>query len=73
MPRARCSKTQLTNLYCSGGNDNLVNIWNENGTKAHTFTEHQGAVKALAWCPWQPNLLASGGSTHFIVTKQIVI
>ncbi|KAJ8357368.1 hypothetical protein SKAU_G00201620 [Synaphobranchus kaupii] len=25
--------------------------------------EHQGAVKALAWCPWQPNILASGGGT----------
>lgn len=24
---------------------------------------HQAAVKALAWCPWQPNLLASGGGT----------
>jgi len=47
----------------SGGNDNLVNIWNENATKAHTFNQHQGAVKALAWCPWQPNLLATGGGT----------
>ena len=24
---------------------------------------HQAAVKALAWCPWQRNLLASGGGT----------
>jgi len=24
---------------------------------------HQAAVKALAWCPWQPNILASGGGT----------
>ena len=22
---------------------------------------HQAAVKALAWCPWQRNVLASGG------------
>ena len=24
---------------------------------------HQAAVKALAWCPWQKHLLASGGGT----------
>lgn len=22
---------------------------------------HKGAVKALTWCPWQRNLLATGG------------
>ena len=27
------------------------------------FRHHQAAVKALAWCPWQPNVLASGGGT----------
>ncbi|KAK7945634.1 hypothetical protein WMY93_001362 [Mugilogobius chulae] len=52
----------------SGGNDNLVCIWprvsdgsvgNENQT-VRCWSEHQGAVKALAWCPWQPNILASG-------------
>lgn len=24
---------------------------------------HQAAVKALAWCPWQSGVLASGGGT----------
>ncbi|MCI4391053.1 hypothetical protein PGIGA_G00129880 [Pangasianodon gigas] len=51
----------------SGGNDNLVNIWPsaQGGaqTAMHTFSEHQGAVKALAWCPWQSSILASGGGT----------
>ncbi|XP_062843731.1 cell division cycle protein 20 homolog isoform X2 [Trichomycterus rosablanca] len=51
----------------SGGNDNLVNIWPamQGGAQApvHSFSEHQGAVKALAWCPWQPSILASGGGT----------
>ena len=28
-----------------------------------TLTQHQAAVKALAWCPFQRNLLASGGGT----------
>ncbi|XP_071949532.1 cell division cycle protein 20 homolog [Antedon mediterranea] len=51
----------------SGGNDNLVNVWNGTMMNApspiHSFTQHQAAVKALAWCPWQPYLLASGGGT----------
>ena len=29
----------------------------------HRLDAHQAAVKALAWCPWQRNLLASGGGT----------
>lgn len=54
----------------SGGNDNLINIWpvvsggvHTQNQPIHTFTEHQAAVRALAWCPWQPNILASGGGT----------
>lgn len=50
-------------LLASGGNDNLVNIWQADGRNAHTLTQHQAAVKALAWCPWQSNLLATGGGT----------
>ncbi|XP_034559761.1 cell division cycle protein 20 homolog [Notolabrus celidotus] len=52
----------------SGGNDNLVYIWpriqeGSPGQSLHCFNSHEGAVKALAWCPWQPNILASGGGT----------
>ncbi|EDW03787.1 cell division cycle protein 20 homolog [Drosophila grimshawi] len=54
----------------SGGNDNLVNVWSLAssgvGTATeplHKFNEHQAAVRALAWCPWQANTLASGGGT----------
>lgn len=51
----------------SGGNDNTVFIWpmttGSEHQAVHALNEHQGAVKALAWCPWQPNLLASGGGT----------
>jgi cell division cycle protein 20 (cofactor of APC complex) len=48
----------------SGGNDNVVNVWDGEG-KMHCnpLIEHVAAVKALAWCPWQSNLLASGGGT----------
>lgn len=52
----------------SGGNDNLVAVWDNQSSAAHwkpkfTFDHHNGAVKALAWCPWQTSLLATGGGT----------
>ncbi|XP_078528448.1 cell division cycle protein 20 homolog [Lissotriton helveticus] len=53
----------------SGANDNVVNVWpcvqGDGGEFAplHSFTQHQGAVKAVSWCPWQSNVLASGGGT----------
>ncbi|XP_054161436.1 cell division cycle protein 20 homolog [Oppia nitens] len=53
----------------SGGNDNTIQIWSNNMSSnsdnkpVFTFTEHQAAVKALAWCPWRPSCLASGGGT----------
>lgn len=46
------------------GNDNTVNIWDAGAASAkYTFTDHQAAVKAVAWCPWQKDLLATGGGT----------
>ncbi|KAG5280193.1 hypothetical protein AALO_G00086060 [Alosa alosa] len=57
-------------FLASGGNDNMVFVWPgvQEGSvnmqnPVHSFSEHQGAVKALAWCPWQTNILASGGGT----------
>lgn len=47
----------------SGANDNVVNIWNAGGSVHKSLTEHTAAVKALAWCPWQSSLLATGGGT----------
>ncbi|KAI0562477.1 cell division cycle 2 cofactor of APC complex [Gracilaria domingensis] len=52
----------------SGGNDNIVCIW-DNASVGSRWTpkfkldQHNAAVKALAWCPWQNNLLATGGGT----------
>ncbi|KAL2453729.1 Cell division cycle 20.1 [Abeliophyllum distichum] len=52
----------------SGGNDNLLHIWDRSIASSnsptqwlHRLEEHTAAVKALAWCPFQGNLLASGG------------
>ncbi|KAF8069619.1 CDC20-2 [Scenedesmus sp. PABB004] len=47
----------------SGGNDNVLCIWGASGQQQHRIAAHQAAVKALAWCPFQSNLLASGGGT----------
>ena len=50
----------------TGGNDNLVTIWDARSLAAPKFqkTNHRAAVKALSWCPWQPNLLATGGGSY---------
>jgi cell division cycle 20, cofactor of APC complex len=55
----------------SGGNDNLLHIWDLSMASSvqsaghnqwlHRLSGHLAAVKALAWCPFQSNLLASGG------------
>ncbi|KAA0196494.1 Cell division cycle 20 cofactor of APC complex [Fasciolopsis buskii] len=56
----------------SGGNDNCVGVWPANTISERSagiqprvaLTDHQAAVKALAWCPWKPNLLCTGGGTN---------
>ncbi|KAM0842859.1 hypothetical protein ACQ4PT_058091 [Festuca glaucescens] len=55
----------------SGGNDNLLHIWDVSMASSvqsagrtqwlHRLEDHLAAVKALTWCPFQSNLLASGG------------
>lgn len=57
----------------SGGNDNCMCLWDSNksgGSVSSThmaprqkLLQHKAAVKALAWCPWERHLLASGGGT----------
>lgn len=55
------------NLLASGGNDNLVYIWEAfkigSSHFLHRLNGHCGAVKALAWCPYDSDVLASGGGT----------
>ncbi|XBJ04229.1 hypothetical protein VPH35_023204 [Triticum aestivum] len=58
----------------SGGNDNLLHIWDVSMASStqsagrtqwlHRMEDHSAAVKALAWCPFQSNLLASGGGAN---------
>lgn len=49
---------------CSGGNDNKLMIWNmKSSSPVLKFSDHNAAVKAVAWSPHQHGLLASGGGT----------
>jgi cell division cycle protein 20 (cofactor of APC complex) len=63
-------------VLASGGNENLLCLWDPASTQTqfdatsgdhlkpmYTFDQHQAAVKALAWCPFQRHTLASGGGT----------
>jgi WD40 repeat protein len=49
----------------SGGNDNAVCVWDANRQTEPQikWRGHQAAVRALAWHPAAPHLLASGGGT----------
>ncbi|KAF6162218.1 hypothetical protein GIB67_008347 [Kingdonia uniflora] len=50
----------------SRGNDNMIYIWDQSMASPtrwlHQLKNHTAAARALAWCPFQSNLLASGGS-----------
>ncbi|KMZ68734.1 Cell division cycle protein 20 [Zostera marina] len=58
----------------SGGNDNLLHIWDVSMSSSNTYRnqnqwlhrldDHMGAVKAISWCPFQSNFLATGGSDN---------
>ncbi|XP_031413083.1 cell division cycle protein 20 homolog B, partial [Meleagris gallopavo] len=63
-----CSlKWSLTNqLLASGSSDGTLNIWHSDpGMKVQSqplkTIPHSSAVKAMNWCPWQSNVLATGG------------
>ena len=53
------------NLFASGGNDNLVFIWDIKKDKPISKIKgHKGAVKAISWCPWKNNTIATGGGNN---------
>jgi cell division cycle protein 20 (cofactor of APC complex) len=52
--------------YSLGGRQTMAGSHNRRHphfSSKFTLEHHQAAVKALAWCPWQRNVLASGGGT----------
>ncbi|KAI9137723.1 WD40-repeat-containing domain protein [Paraphysoderma sedebokerense] len=55
---------EATDTLASGGNDNKLFVWEKvNEQPLRKFDKHQAAVKALAWSPRNPSILASGGGT----------
>lgn len=48
----------------SGGNDNKVCLWEmASTTPVKVLDGHKAAVKALAWCPWKRQMIATGGGS----------
>ncbi len=61
-PETQFSESDLVQMFkneinLSGAVQNQIAIMDENPTFQRS--EHQAAVKAIAWCPWQPKLLAT--------------
>ncbi|NXX80361.1 CD20B protein, partial [Urocolius indicus] len=53
-------------LLASGSSDGILNIWpSDPGVKLQSqplkTIPHSSAVKAMNWCPWQSEVLATGG------------
>lgn len=47
----------------SGSNDNTVRIWKNGSPISRILKGHESAVKAMDWCPWKTNVLATGGGS----------
>ncbi|TBU12375.1 hypothetical protein CWI38_0781p0020 [Hamiltosporidium tvaerminnensis] len=49
----------------SGGNDNIINVWVSGSCRVRDrLVGHNGAVKAMDWCPWKSGMLVSGGGNN---------
>ena len=62
----------------SGANDNTLCIYDAasttsfNGVAKHTLTDHNAAVKALAWSPHERNLLVFAVTSSFISSSVLI-
>jgi cell division cycle protein 20 (cofactor of APC complex) len=51
----------------SGSKDGCLGLWEMSRVSPRALlSEHDGCLKAVAWCPWQRDLLASGGADECI-------
>ena len=50
-------------MLASGGNDDIVRIWDVTkwASPRYTFSEHKAAVKAIAWNPHDHSMVVTGG------------
>jgi cell division cycle protein 20 (cofactor of APC complex) len=53
------------NMLASGGNDDVVHIWDVSKWESprYTFTDHTAAVKAIAWNPHDHSMIVTGGGS----------
>jgi cell division cycle protein 20 (cofactor of APC complex) len=57
--------SDATPQLASGANDHMLRVFDARnlGTPKLQMDAHKAAVKAIAWCPWRRNHLASGGGS----------
>ena len=62
-----CGLSWQSSGYClaSGGNDNVIKIWDlrKQNKSMMKIKQHTAAIRALEFCPFNDNLLASGGGS----------
>ncbi|CDK24904.1 unnamed protein product [Kuraishia capsulata CBS 1993] len=70
----RCHQQQICGIALSrdqkqitvGGNDNCCTVWDISdiaSPQLRFYLPHKAAVKAIAYCPWSPSLIATGGGS----------
>lgn len=59
-----CGLRWNNEYLASGSNDNSVRVWKAGSPLSRVLTGHGSAVKALDWCPWKTDILATGGGTR---------
>ncbi len=48
----------------TGADDDTVKVWDVRTRKPKViFDKHKAAIKAIAFCPWNPKVIATGGGT----------
>lgn len=58
-------KPYQNHIFASGANDNKAYIWDiRNDNPMLSIKGHKGAIKAMSWCPWRSNVLATGGGNN---------
>ncbi|XP_041474875.1 anaphase-promoting complex subunit cdc20-like [Lytechinus variegatus] len=67
MPVVSCRYNKARDLLATGDLQGDLMIWDMRQPKipANSFKEaHKGRISGMSWCPWQPDLLATGNARH---------